>query len=331
MIITFAIVGLILLVVLLYGIFHKSNSTEFDHIKDVVVPVITPLVIVTLGFVFTLQSEKRQRHETELQYQQQRADQQIAVMREMMVSQDRRDISTILAIDTQMAVHVRRLQANSPIVDSYTNFDEEALFFFFGLHQMAMVNVWASKGNVIFPRLWMANAFEALLENVLTNVYGTDYMDPALNPKIEAVMYKYFAGTVSDNSGTKTPPLLMDFHNLLENNQDARLTREETDTLVYAFHQFQNRLHKNKIRKDELINDLLAANGLVEYSYLGIFSDWYQLPQYSADFIPIELPLPSMPPPAFIETFKDYPDNGEVGTNSWKWILKMASPQSLKP
>jgi hypothetical protein len=325
LIIWLVIVGLILLAVILIGIFHKSKSTEYDYIRDVIVPVTTPAVIALIGLILTLQSEQRQRLEAELQQQQQRADQQVTVMREIMVSQDRRDVSSLIAIDMQMAVHVRRLQVNDPITDPYTNFDEEAVFYFFGLHQTELVNVWASKGNLTFPRLWMANAFEAVIENVVTNILGADYMDPRLDPKVEAVMYKYFGGTFAGSDGAKMTPLLMDFHALLENDKNTILTAEERETLIAAFHRFQDRLHKKEIKEDDLINDLFAADGLVEYSYVGIFSDWYKLPQYAAEYIPPEPPLPPSPPAAFMEAFKDYGDNGATGTNTWNWVLKMTA------
>src|SRR5581483_221368 len=285
--------------------------------KDVLVPVSTPLVVAMIGVVFTLQSEDQQK-----------ADQQTAVMREVMVSQDRHDTAFLVAIDTQLAAHLRRLQADKPITDLYTNFDEQAVFFFYGLHRSQIVNVWAAKGNLTFPRLWIADAFQMVADSLVENILGTEETDPRLDPKAEAVMYKYFGATAADSSGTKTTPLLIDFSALLDGKADARLTKEETEVLVNEFHLFQDRLHKKQIDQDELITDLFAADGLVEYSHTSIFADWYKMPEYAADKIPAKPPLPSDPPEGFMDAFKFYRNEG---TNAWNRILIFVSPQSINP
>src|SRR5258706_6860272 len=120
---------LIPVVVIIIGKFFTKKSADYNFTKDVLVPVSTPLVVAIIGVVFTLQSEEQQK-----------SDQQTAVMREIMVSQDRHDTAFLIAVDTQLASHLRRLQAHKPITDPYTNFDEEAVFFFYGLHRSENVH-----------------------------------------------------------------------------------------------------------------------------------------------------------------------------------------------
>src|SRR5581483_9940762 len=61
--------------VIIIGKFFTKKSSDYNFTKDVLVPVSTPLVVAMIGVVFTLQSEDQQK-----------ADQQTAVMREVMVS-----------------------------------------------------------------------------------------------------------------------------------------------------------------------------------------------------------------------------------------------------
>jgi hypothetical protein len=281
-------------------------------LKDLIIPLVTPVAVLLMGSLFAIQSEQRahserqaseQRNEAERRESEQRAliERQTSIMREMMASGDRRDTSSLIAVDTQLRMHLQRYE-NCRQENKETKFDEEAAFFFYGMHRAALINLHATKGNIVFPRLWMEDAFEDTATHVVTLFLGGDERDPAVSPEAEAVIYEYFgtapeAGrVVGEHAGhLGARPLLLHFHQLLENKQNLsdRIAANEVKILKREFRKFQEQLKNQEIR-EEVILALVAMNDLVGYAYNSLFAKWYgvdlkEIPTAPPCDLPLEL------------------------------------------
>jgi len=337
-------VVILLLVSLLFSIGWrwKSNPDRWAFLKDLLIPLVTPMVVVLLGFWFAQQQAQQQAVEAQKQSRQQALDAQIQakqqaldaaiqqqanVMKQVMFSQERRDTSFLIAVDTQLTVHLLRYASleNNPS----KNFDEEAIFFFYGLHRAKLVNLQATRGSLAFPRLWMESAFQELADNVVTNIVGNDVLDENAVPQGEAVIYKYFGLAGGDAKQPGTTPLLMDFHALLAASTNSVLTDEETGILKAEFSRFHQRLQANDINMDDLVGDLFAMIGLVNYAYNNLFADWYQLQKHPGDDIPKTPPLsPGCPPEQFALGLESLADNeADSITNAWNRICILVNQQ----
>jgi hypothetical protein len=236
-------------------------------------------------------------------------------MKEIISSRDRQEAAFLLTVDTELMAHVMRYQTtDSPGRD----FDAEAIFFFYGLHRADLVNLSASKGVLLFPRLWIQDAFFTLAEHIVTNVLGAGEFDQAISPQSEAVIYKYFTQTPNDTK-EKATPLLIDFHAFCVHGKSPLLSTDEAEVLKAEFLRFKDRLAQNKIDTDHLNDDVLAMNGLFDYSFNYMFADWYRLPKNVRSEIPAGQPIPEDPPRLFMLTYGQFP---EGGTNAWKHIVR---------
>jgi len=221
-------------------------------------------------------------------------------------------------VDVQLENHFERY---TNTVDQGRVFDEEAIFFFYGLHRAELENLSAARGELIFSRIWIENVYDGMARDVVELILGTDELDPAISPKGEAVIYKYFGKTSVDAAqGPVATPLLMNFHAFLAGRNNASLTPEEADTLKNDFHNFQDRLRNNKIDLKSLHDDILGMNGLWYYCYNNIFTDWYGL---NRSEIPKTPPLPKDAPEQFMAAFMNDPSDG---TNAWNRIREFANP-----
>lgn len=292
----------------------EPTPTKWDWLKDFLIPLITPFLVVALGFWFAIQSDKRQREESERQ-------RQASAMRDLIVSQDRADTSFLLAVDTQLSNHFHRyLLAKKG--DKSAAFDEEAAFFFYGMHRASLINLHATEGNIVFPRLWMEETFENLANHVVETILGGTELDPALAPIGQAAIYEYFGRRSESNPAERTKhsgagPSLFRFHCLLHDivtSADPAATLE-ADALKEEFRNFQERLHSGKLDPSEVINTLFAMDALDVYAYNNTFADWYGThPQ----------PIPRNPPPDPPAGFSESTPK-DMREKIWKLILKFSS------
>lgn len=252
-------------------------------LRDLVIPLTTPVVVVLLGIFFALQSDKRQRAEAERQ-------RQTSVMRDLIISQDRAETSSLLAIDARLSDHLHRYHLGA------RGSNEEAAFFFYGMHRAALVNLQAREGNLVFPRLWMEEAFATLANRVVEIILGGTPRDLAFSPEGEAVMYHYF-GTHSGSNRKEgelerhsdTGPLLFQFHCLLHDitNPTDPVAVAEKEALKKEFGRFQARLDAKEFTPEKVINTIFAMDVLRAYAYNNTFATWY-------DSHPE--PIPQIPP-----------------------------------
>ena len=294
---------------LLCGWKWKSDPTRWSFLKDLLVPSLAPLAVAVLGIVFAYQQGKQQAAEAERQ-------QQRSAIRDAMFSQDRADASYLIAVDAQLATHLVRYIAltNNPSRD----FDEEGIFFYYGLHRAKLSNLSAAKGGLVFPREWISDAFNRFADSVITNILGGVETDPNVSALGEAVMYRYFGAAASDSRETKSGPLLMEFHEFLA--QTNRSDPEER-ALCEEFARFKDRLETGGIRTNQLLDDISAMIGLVGFSYNDLFAEWTTTEEAPA------APEPSRPPRRFLENFQGCPD---YGTNVWKQICSLENAQIQK-
>lgn len=252
-------------------------------LRDLAIPLATPVIVGLLGIFFAIKSDMRQRAEAERQ-------RQVSVMRELIISQDQVDTSFMIAIDAQLSNHLHRYIAGA------RGFDEEATFFFYGMHRAALVNLHATAGNLVFPRLWMEEAFEGLANHVVELILGTTELDPALSAESEAVIYQYF-GTRSGSNRKEgerirhgdTGPLLFQFHCLLHDMiaPTDPVAAAEQDALKKEFGIFRARLDAKEFAPAEVINTIFAMDALCVYAYNNTFAAWYEThPE----------PIPQIPP-----------------------------------
>lgn len=302
---------------------RKPSPTGWDWLKDLFIPLITPVIVGALGFWFAIQSDQRQRSETE-------REREASAMRELIVSQDQRNTSFLLGVDNQLVIHLQRyLLSKQGKEKKPTDFDEEAAFFFYGMHRAALVNLQASEGNLIFPRLWMEEAFAALAQYVVDNIRGAEEVDPNVPPEAEAAIYAYFGVRGETNSSGSedsrpvgTGPLLLKFHcMLLEKDKPADpVLALEREVLKSEFRNFQERLHNEAFDPGHVIDALIAMQALNTLAYNSTFAGWYGIKPEKIPNYP-----PSAPPKLFLDTPpKDFGgDWNELRHRTWALILKV--------
>lgn len=113
------------LFVIKYG--RRKVKDRAEWLKEVVVPVVTSLVVALVGIGFAFESTRRQHADTE-------ADRQTSLMRDLMISQDRRDTAYVLALNLNLNIHLQRYKqmigAEKRLPEEDIRFEEEAIFFF---------------------------------------------------------------------------------------------------------------------------------------------------------------------------------------------------------
>jgi hypothetical protein len=310
-IVIFGFVLIVLISVLVAAWRHRAEPADFVFIKDAVVPVSIPVVVVIVGFVFTYQSEKQQE-----------AEQRTAAMREFFISQERRDLSFLAAVDRQLAIHLIRFREDKN--DDYKAFDEEAIFFFYGLHREELVNLSASKGRVVFPRPWIGEAFSRL-ERDTKEVLGTNDFDTNISPEGEAVMYKYFGNTsVDDSKSSVATPLLIDFHTYIAKTNALKSTPGKDDDLNTEFQNFKGRFEKiDATDTMKLVEDISGMKGLILYCERDILGDWYD----ESNGFEIPPKMPTDAPEEFMENFLAAPS---LGTEAWNRIREISKAQPTR-
>jgi hypothetical protein len=337
------IVGLVLAFVLFA--FCRVAYKYADHreyIKDIVVPLVGPFLLTVAVAWLGHRAELRHAEDVvnqrklaaddaeihrEISRSEVESQRQSEMMRGVLLSSDRQESNYLIAVDWQLARHLLRLKAieKSNRTDLSREFDEEAVFYFFGLHRSALTDLYASKGNLAFPRLWMEAAFQDSAQNVILNILGADEMELDVSPIGEAVMYRYFSRSPasrivpgSEQNSSVSGEFLFDFHRRI-NLSPSGAAAELDVVLRQEFEAVRMRLRTGKIKLDQLILDLYIMNGLAAYAYNSVLSEWYHLPPELKTEIPSSPLDPSRPPELFLHPF-DSQSKRSFGQAAWTRI-----------
>jgi hypothetical protein len=319
------------LLVIIYG--RREVKDRALWLKDIVVPVMTSLVVALVGIGFAFESTRRQRADAD-------SDRQTSLMRELMVSQDRRETAHLFALHLNLNIHLHRYMRmiempKEPGLDKRIRFEEEAIFFFYSKHRAALVNLRSSKGNLVFRRVWMEIIFQQLAIHIVETILGAGERDPKVFAEGEAATYRLFAVGAPALSETSDEPrkpegyrlggylVLSDFHRLMSDESTSDSKDPDVVQIKKEFGLFQEALHNGDkqppidpyIDKAKLINSILAMQGLEAYSYQNLLSVWYGLVE---EEIPTDVKqLPQAVPKNFLNLmwydFETVPPPGFTG------------------
>lgn len=279
----------ILLVVARFWFARTGASGETVNqrfLKDIFMPLATPLAGGILGIGIALYQDEQQGIEED---QQKKAE----LLREVIASQDRPGVAFLTAVGDKLVLHLERRQdvvAKKPEGWEEKKKEEEiAAYFFFGMFRAAVTDFHATKGYQLYPRLWMEEAFLGLVRQVISLGYdGLPETDPRVSVIEESALYKHFgqaAGiykTIADRPGEpKKATVLFDFIRLIRNPnpgsnvQISDLEREHFQRLREGFEDFRKRLDKGCLKGDlQVTIDALTA--LDDYAFNKLFATWYQ-------------------------------------------------------
>ena len=286
---------------------NNEHGFLYEVVKDVVVPVFGSLVLASLGFWFGFQLDRQRGISAEHQSKD-------AILRDMMTTRNGPDVAFFTAVGERLTVHLqqyerfRRAQAQGiggQEISEKALFDEKAIYFFYGMFRVAVVDFLATKGYVLYPRVWMEEAFEGLTDHVAEHFVGTKEREDVF-PEEEAALYRYFgASKATYHTGGKRPdesgPDLFEFNLILaeaprpESGKSNPYYARQVIELQKGFQRFQERLHSGKINPQEIIVTFEAMIGLDDYAFNTLFSHWYK--QFEPD-PPVE--IGTAPPKDFL-------------------------------
>jgi hypothetical protein len=280
---------------------HK-HGFWYEFIKDFAAPVLLALLGIFLGYQFNKQRD------TEAENQR-----KAAILRDMMTSRNGPDVAFFTAVGDRLTVYLRRYQKFHEGKDGTEKetakdalVDERAIYFFYGMFRVARMDFLATKGYVLYPRVWMEEAFSRITDSIIKDFMGGDEDSLTVSPSEEAALYHYFgASRATYHTGSKHPedsiPDLFDFTAKLDGaERDVAASRPIEDKhvaeLLHGFQNFQLRLHDKCIHSQQIITSFEAIVGLDDYAFNTLFSNWYQqfYPQ------PPVTDLPEMPPAEFL-------------------------------
>jgi hypothetical protein len=309
----------------------------YEVTKSVTVPIAGPLILAAVGFWFGSQLDRQRTADTDSQSK-------AAILREHMTTQNGPDVAFFTAIGDRLTVHLQRYKkhrakgqasGNLPgYLDANAQFDEQAIYFFYGMFRVALVDFFATKGFVLYPRIWMEQAFEGLSNHVVEHFNDGKESELKSDPEEQAALYRYFGASkamyhTTSSRDAESIPDLSQFHSLLEKEPQLKT----------GFANFQKRLRNGAIQPDEMIRTFEAIVGLDDYAFNTLFTKWYR--QFGGEEPPTILPKKLMcdPPNAFLP----YPLPNFEATNpqrkddEWKderkkaWTMILQNvPTSLK-
>jgi hypothetical protein len=298
----------------------------------------TPLLVVFVGTCLTYLSNQQQKHESK-----------DAILREMMTKGNGPDVAFFTAVGQRLTVHLQQYerfdaQAKTKGTEQEAAkkalFDEKAIYFFYGMFRVAVLDFLATKGYVLYPRIWMEEAFRGLRNGVVKEFIGHEERDDDF-PEEEAALYRYFgASKATYHAGSKRPnepiPDLFEFALILgdappvETGKGPYYALQVTE-LREGFQRFQRRLHERKIEPQKIITAFEAMVGLDDYAFNTLFSHWYQQfkpdppvrirPDPPEDFLPY--PIPDFRPIVPTQENKEWAAERE---KAWELIFKNVPP-----
>jgi hypothetical protein len=323
---------------------HKKHSFWYEFSKDFA----SPFLLAVLGGFLAYQFEKQRDREAE-------NERKAAILREMMTTRNGPDVASFTAIGYQLTVHLQRYKRflkeadESRMVDRERKnldekalFDEKAIYFFYGMFRVARADFLATKGYVLYPRLWMEVAFDRLTSHVINRLMCMDERELQASPEEEAALYRYFGASramysSSRNSNLRVPDL-SEFAHLVGKQEALMAPTTPDDDAMYGalrtgFTAFQDRLRSGCIKPDEIIAALEAIEGLDDYAFNTLFSKWYGKFQKAE----VALDLPKAAPSEFLpyplerfEPQREVPTWDVERQKAWKEIDEVV-PTELKP
>lgn len=280
---------------------RRSAPDHWQWLKDWVAPLTTALVILLLGAFLQIAASERQATA-------ERLEREAAVMREVMTSQDRRDIAHVVAAAKQLSIRLQRcsqirgmaaggrsskvgpVKAQAGLrrtaVTKEQNFDLVAAYFFFSMIRAADVDLEATQGSVSFRRVWMEDRFHRLIHELVEHVLGGETRAVSIPAQEEAAQYRYF--------GRHSVPVLWDFYGVIKakGNHSAA---PEAHALRRGYERFRERLFDGSIRVGKVDSTYRAMDGLWAYAWNDVFADWYGRKR---DVLPDSVPI--VPPKGFL-------------------------------
>jgi hypothetical protein len=314
---TIALILIIVLALWSYRYWEQHNHNHgflYEFSKDFAGPLLLALLGVFLAYEFNRQRDAEAENQRKA-----------AILRDIMTTRDGPDVAFFTAVGERLTVHLRRYekfrssQSAGPMPRNDCQpesdgqktalFDERAIYFFYGMYRVARMDFLATKGYVLYPRIWMEEAYSRVTDKIIKDFMGSEEDDPCASPVEQAALYHYFgASKATYYTASKRPgdafPDLFEFNKML--GDAAQSTCEEepyVGELRKGFEAFQLRFEK-KFPSQEIITSFEAITGLDDYAFNTLFSKWYEQP--SSD-LPVEK-LPNTPPEDFLryplDTFK---------------------------
>jgi hypothetical protein len=248
----------------------------------------------------------------------------------MMTTRNGPDVAFFTAVGEQLTVHMRRYEKfqNAPDKTIFGKdwerkaiFDERAIYFFYGMFRVARTDFLATKGYVLYPRIWMEEAFARITDSVIKDYMCCEEDAPKASPIEQAALYHYFgASKAMYHAGSKAAdeplPDLFQFSQMLDDAGKPGAPAYVVE-LSKGFQDFENRLRSGCIDRREIITSFEAIVGLDDYAFNTLFSEWYQ--QFRAN--PPTTQLPSEPPleflPYTLDTFESESDIPDQKKKEW--------------
>jgi hypothetical protein len=278
-----------------------------------------------LGVFLAYQFEKQRDAEAENQ-------RKAAILQDMMTTRNGPDVAFFTAVGDRLTIHLRRYEiyrdarSDPNLAKQYESmelFDERAIYFFYGMFRVARVDFLATKGYVLYPRVWMEEAFARITESVINEFAGSAENTLDVSPIEQAALYHYFgASNATYHTGSKRAdtsfPDVFEFNRLLTAAEQSKPPEPHIGELLKAFQNFQRRLRDKPIDSKRLITSFEAIIGLDDYAFNTLFSEWYK--QVRSEPPPVAH-LPKAPPEDFLsyplDSFKFKSANSTDRTNEW--------------
>jgi hypothetical protein len=317
--------------------------TEHDHKHgfgyEVAKDFFSPLLLAVIGFGFAVQLNRQQVITAENQSKE-------AALREMMTSRNGPDVAFFTAVGIQLNIHLRRYERflaaqKAGKVDKQAEdaaaFEKKATYFFYGMYRVAIIDFSATKGYVLYPRIWMEQAFEGL-NHGFAKQFAPEAVDSA-HPEEEAALYRYFgAMKATYHTGTKRAdegfPDLFEFTSLMDKTPIAPGSSAHYLAMVASlregFSRFEKRLDSPQFHPHDAILGVEAMIGLDDYAFNAVFSKWYQ--QFDPE-PPTELSKFLTDPPDDFLRYQLYDFDDTFGVvwcterqQAWRLLLEKVDP-----
>jgi hypothetical protein len=286
----------------------KAHNHRHGFWYEVSKDFIGPVTLALVGFYFAISLEEHRVTSAEEQSKG-------AILREIMTSRNGPDVAFFTALGERLTIHLQRYKKHQGkyetlrkgvegkgnveggLLQSYMDknalFDERALYFFSGMLHVALADFLATKGFILYPRIWMEQAFEGLTNDVVKHFMGTEERDLSAHPEEEAALYRYFGASramyhTGNKRSAESVPDLFEFNLMLEEQLQPNASEgypyyaRHVIELQKGFERFQARLRHGDIKPDEIIPIFEAIVGLDDYAFNTFFSKWYkQLTRFS--------------------------------------------------
>jgi hypothetical protein len=263
----------------------QAASAPPRWLKDIVVPLVTPIVVVLLGVGFGLISENQKARDHDSQ-------KKAELLREVVASKDRPATASLTAIGTKLILSLnRRARILELISDKSTSeykrreladqerFEDRAAYFFFGMFHASLINFQTrSMGYQLYPRLWMREAFRRLGDRVDELVLGAEESSPEVSGIEESALYANFgaaAARYKNYSEIARAPtnVLFDFNLMLDKSKKSDLE----EALSRGYESFKKRLATSTLNAGnfkQLKLTIAALIALDEYAFNKLFAAW---------------------------------------------------------